>query len=149
MDSLNLPAFDHKLKQIEGKPYIFDLLRRKYVRLTPEEWVRQHVVHLLTTHYAYPKTLIRTEVSLTLFQTQKRADIVVFDREAQPFLVVECKAPQVTLTPTVFDQVDRYNHVHRAPYFVVTNGLVHYCCQVNHQDQTLNFLDDFPMFLGA
>ncbi len=146
MHDLNLPSFGHKLKQIGGKPYIFDLLRRKYVRLTPEEWVRQHVVHLLIDHYQYPKALIRTEVSLTLFDTQKRADIVVFDRSAQPFLLVECKAPQVALAQTVFDQVARYNHVHRAPYFVVTNGLVHYCCAVDHDSQAIDFLDDFPVF---
>jgi hypothetical protein len=146
MDDLNLPAFGHKLKEIGGKPYIFDLIRRKYVRLTPEEWVRQHVVHLLIGHYQYPRSLIRTEVSLTLFETQKRADIVVFDRAMQPFLLVECKAPQVILAQTVFDQVARYNHVHRAPFFVVTNGLTHYCCAVDHATQTVDFLDDFPVF---
>jgi hypothetical protein len=147
VDDLNLPPFDHKLKQIGGKPHIFDSLRRKYVRLTPEEWVRQHVVHLLIGHCQYPKALIRTEVALTLFETQKRADIVVFDRAAQPFLLVECKAPSVVLAQTVFDQVTRYNHVHRAPYFVVTNGLTHYCCRVDHDSQTVDFLDDFPAFL--
>ncbi|MBN8821690.1 MULTISPECIES: type I restriction enzyme HsdR N-terminal domain-containing protein [unclassified Spirosoma] len=147
MVPLNLPAFDCKTKQVEGKPYIFDLIRRKYVRLSPEEWVRQHVINLLLTHYAYPKALIKTEGGLTLNQTQKRTDIVVFNREGNPFLLVECKAPHITLTQTVFDQIARYNHVHRAPYLVVSNGLMHYCCSVNHTTAEIAFLDDFPAFV--
>jgi hypothetical protein len=146
MVSLNLPAFEYKTKQVEGKPYIFDLLRRKYVRLSPEEWVRQHIIHLLLTHYAYPKALIRAEGGLVLNQTQKRTDVLVFDRQGQPFLLVECKAPHIPLTQSVFDQIGRYNHVHRAPYVVVSNGLVHYCCCVNHETADVTFLDDFPVF---
>lgn len=146
MVALNLPAFTHKLKQIDGKPYIFDLLRRKYVRITPEEWVRQHVVHLLIGQYQYPKALIKTEGGLVLNQLQKRTDLVVFDRQGQPFLVVECKAPHVSLTQMVFDQVARYNHIHKAPYLFVTNGLTHYCCGINHETAEITFLDDFPAF---
>ena len=146
MVALNLPVFECKTKQVEGKPYIFDLLRRKYVRLSPEEWVRQHIVNLLLTQYAYPKALIRTEGSLTLNKTQKRTDVVAFDREGKPFLVVECKAPHVPLTQAVFDQIARYNHVHRAPYVVISNGLTHYCCCVNHETAEVRFLDDFPAF---
>ena len=147
MVPLNLPAFDYKTKQVEGKPYIFDLIRRKYVRLSPEEWVRQHVINLLLTHYGYPKALIRTEGGLTLNQTQKRTDIVVFDREGNPFLIVECKAPHIAVTQSVFDQITRYNHVHRAPYLVVSNGLMHYCCSVDHATAEIAFMDDFPAFL--
>jgi hypothetical protein len=146
MHALNLPPFGHKLKQIDGKPYIFDLLRRKYVRLTPEEWVRQHVVNLLIEVCQYPKALIRAEGALALFETRKRTDIVVFDRNGQPFLVVECKAAHITLGQDVFDQVTRYNHVHRAPYVVITNGLTHYCCAIDHDTQTVSYLDDFPAF---
>lgn len=146
MLDLNLPPFDCKTKEIEGKAYIFDLLRRKYVRLSPEEWVRQHVVNLLLTHYAYPKALIRSEGGLTLNQTKKRTDLVVFDRQGQPFLIVECKAPHVPLSQAVFDQVARYNHVHRAPYLVISNGLVHYCCSVDHETNNIAFMDDFPAY---
>lgn len=146
MDALNLPAFAHKTKQVGGKPYIFDLLRRKYVRLSPEEWVRQHIVNLLLTHYAYPKALIRSEGGLLLNQTQKRTDVVVFDRAGEPFLLVECKAPHIVLTQGVFDQIARYNHVHKAPYIVISNGLTHYCCCVNHTTADVQFMDDFPAF---
>jgi hypothetical protein len=147
MVALNLPPFDCKIKQVEGKPYIFDSLRRKYVRLSPEEWVRQHIVNLLLTHYAYPKALIRAEGGLILNQTQKRTDVVVFDRQGQPFLVVECKAPHIPLTQSVFDQIARYNHVHKAPYLVISNGLTHYCCGIDHTTADIQFLDDFPAFL--
>ncbi len=149
MDALNLPAFAHKLKQIDGKPYIFDLLRRKYVRITPEEWVRQHVVHLLINHYQYPRSLIKTEGGLVLNTLQKRTDLVVFDRSGQPFLVVECKAPHVALSQAVFDQIARYNHVHKAPYLFVTNGLTHYCCGIDPETTSLTFLDDFPAYSPA
>jgi hypothetical protein len=143
---LNLPPFDHKTKEVDGKAYIFDLLRRKYVRLSPEEWVRQHIVNLLLTHYTYPKALIRAEAGLTLNQTLKRTDVVVFDREGKPFLLVECKAPHIPLTQSVFDQIARYNHIHRAPYLVISNGITHYCCCVNHDTAELEFMDDFPAF---
>ncbi|MGM9512031.1 type I restriction enzyme HsdR N-terminal domain-containing protein [Larkinella sp. GY13] len=146
MESLNLPVFDYNTKQIEGKPYIFDVLRKKYVLITPEEWVRQHVVHLLLNQYGYPKSLIRTEGGLKLNQLRKRTDILVFDRLGKPFLLVECKAPQVTVTQQVFDQIGRYNHIHQAPYIVVTNGLTHFCCCVDYQLQTVDFLDDLPRF---
>lgn len=148
MDALNLPEFDCKLTQIDGKRYVFDLLRRKYVRLTPEEWVRQHVINLLVEHYRYPKSLIRSEGGLSLNATQKRTDLLAFTRDGKPFLLVECKAAHVDLNQGVFDQATRYNHVHKAPYVVVTNGLTHYCCQVCHQTATVSFLDDFPFFQG-
>ncbi|WP_128547518.1 type I restriction enzyme HsdR N-terminal domain-containing protein [Larkinella soli] len=146
MTSLNLPVFDYKIKQVEGKPYIFDVLRKKYVRMTPEEWVRQHVVHLLINQYEYPKALIRGEGGMTLNQLQKRTDLLVYDRSGKPYLLVECKAPTVALTQQVFDQVARYNHVHQAPYLVVTNGLVHFCCCVDHAEGTVRFLQDLPRF---
>lgn len=148
MDVLNLPEFDCKLTEINGKPYIFDLLRRKHVRLTPEEWVRQHVVNLLINHYQYPKTLIRSEGGVILNATQKRTDLLAFTRAGKPFLLVECKASHVPLTQAVFDQAARYNHVHQAPYLVITNGLTHYCCAVCHETTNITFLDDFPVFIG-
>ncbi|WP_266368189.1 type I restriction enzyme HsdR N-terminal domain-containing protein [Tellurirhabdus rosea] len=149
MVSLNLPEFEHKIKQIEGKAYIFDVLRKKYVRITPEEWVRQHVVHLLISQYGYPKPLLRAEGGLTLNSLQKRTDVMAFDREGRPFLLVECKAPHIPLTQQVFDQAARYNHVHRAPYLLVTNGMIHYCCRIDPESGTTEFLADFPKFFDA
>ena len=146
MDALNLPEFDCKLTEIDGKPYIFDVLRRKHVRLTPEEWVRQHVVNLLVSHYQYPRTLIRAEGGVVLNATQKRTDLLTFRRDGSPYLLVECKASTVALTQAVFDQVARYNFVHKAPFLVITNGLTHYCCQLCHQTATITFLADFPHF---
>jgi Type I restriction enzyme R protein N terminus (HSDR_N) len=149
MTSLNLPTFDHQLTEQGGKSYIFDVLRRKYVRLTPEEWVRQHLIHLLINNYQYPKSLMHCEGGLTLNQTQKRTDLVIFDRAGQPFLVAECKAPTVAISQAVFDQVERYNHVHQAPYWIVSNGLDHFCAAINQETAEWRFLDDFPAYLGA
>lgn len=146
MKTLNLPGFDHKIKQIEGKAYIFDVLRKKYVRITPEEWVRQHVIHLLINQYSYPKALIRTEGGLLLNQLQKRTDILVYNRSGEPFLLVECKAPHIPLKQQVFDQIARYNQVHKAPYLVVTNGLTHFCCCVDSQSAQITFLADLPAY---
>lgn len=146
MQALNLPPFAHKITEVAGKAYIFDSLRRKYVRLSPEEWVRQHLIHLLIGHYQYPKALIRTEGGLTLNQTRKRTDILVYTRAGEPFLLVECKAPDIPLTQRVFDQLARYNHIHRAPYVVVSNGLTHFCCQLDHSSGRITYLDDFPTY---
>ncbi|OIN59364.1 type I restriction enzyme HsdR N-terminal domain-containing protein [Arsenicibacter rosenii] len=146
MYDINLPSFDCKLKQIDGKPYIFDQLRRKHIRLTPEEWVRQHVINLLVNHYRYPKTLIRCEGGLTLNKLQKRTDLVTFDRQGKPFLLVECKAPHIALTQSVFDQIGRYNLIHKAPFLVITNGNTHYCCAIDFDTDAVSYLDDFPAF---
>ncbi|WP_234735844.1 type I restriction enzyme HsdR N-terminal domain-containing protein [Tellurirhabdus bombi] len=146
METLNLPEFDHKIKQIEGKAYIFDVLRKKYVRITPEEWVRQHVIHLLINQYRYPKALIRTEGGLVLNQMQKRTDLLVYNRSGEPFLLVECKAPHIPLKQQVFDQISRYNQVHKAPYLVVTNGLTHFCCCIDAQSAQFTFMADLPAY---
>lgn len=146
MYDINLPSFDCKLKQIDGKPYIFDQLRRKHIRLTPEEWVRQHVINLLISHYRYPKALIRCEGGLMLNKLQKRTDLVTFDRQGNPFLLVECKAPHIPINQAVFDQIGRYNLIHKAPFLVITNGNVHYCCAIDFETNAITYLDDFPAF---
>ncbi len=126
MVELNLPPFAYKVTKIDGKPFIFDVIRRKYVMITPEEWVRQHVFHWLTGEHQYPKSLIRIETGMHYNQLLKRTDIVVYDREGSPFLLVECKAPHIKLTDNVFDQAIRYNAVLKAKYILVTNGLEHF-----------------------
>ncbi|MDI9866936.1 type I restriction enzyme HsdR N-terminal domain-containing protein [Flectobacillus sp. DC10W] len=146
MELLNLPTFDYKLQKKDGKLYIFDQLRKKYLFLTPEEWVRQHFVNYLIVHLAYPKSLIKLESGLSYNNVQKRTDIQVFDRMGQLFMVIECKAPYVPLTQAVFEQVAQYNHTLRSPYVVITNGMSQYCCQTNWDTFQINFLENLPLF---
>ncbi|MCP4521311.1 MAG: type I restriction enzyme HsdR N-terminal domain-containing protein [Cytophagales bacterium] len=143
---LNLPSFDYQLKKIDDKVCIFDIIRKKYLVLTPEEWVRQNFLHFLISKYQYPKSLITTERGLAYNQLQKRTDIVIYDRNGKPFLVVECKAPDVPINQKTFNQVSVYNQVHKAPYICVTNGMVHYCCEINHENNNFSFLKDLPQF---
>ncbi|MCU0340885.1 MAG: type I restriction enzyme HsdR N-terminal domain-containing protein [Spirosomaceae bacterium] len=126
MQSLNLPPFGYKFTEIDGKPHIFDVIRRKYIFLTPEEWVRQHVLHWLIQYAQYPKSLIKIESGLKYNRLAQRTDMVVYDRAAAPFLLVECKAPDVSLSQDVLAQALRYNAVLKAPYLLITNGLSHF-----------------------
>ncbi|MCY7352982.1 MAG: type I restriction enzyme HsdR N-terminal domain-containing protein [Cytophagaceae bacterium] len=142
---LTLPAFECKLTEIAGKPHIYCLVRRKHLVLTPEEWVRQHFINLLSTRYEYPLALMRIEGGLRLNRLAKRTDLVVYDREGRPFLVLECKAPTVRLTPAVLEQAARYNHVLQAPYLAVSNGMDHFCFQVSAEG--LKRMGDLPIFL--
>src|SRR4051812_7298038 len=132
MIALNLPEFEYKIREIEGKLYIFDVLRRKYVFLTPEEWVRQHFVHLLINEYQYPKSLLKNEGGLTYNRLTKRTDIVVYDREGKPFMVIECKGANIPISQSTFEQAAQYNHTLKAPYLTVTNGLQYYCVAIDH-----------------
>lgn len=142
---LTLPAFGCKLTEIAGKPHIHCLLRRKLLVLTPEEWVRQHFINLLTTRYAYPLALMRIEGGLRLNCLAKRTDLIVYDRNGHPFLVLECKAPTIRLTPAVLEQAARYNHVVQAPYLAVSNGINHICFRASAAG--LERLGDLPEFL--
>lgn len=146
MLALNLPPFQPKIELREGKRFIFDVLRRQYVALTPEEWVRQHFVHLLIDHKGYPGALMANEVLLRLNTTKKRCDTVVYDRNLAPRMILEYKAPHVNITQDVFNQVGRYNLVLRVDYLVVSNGLKHYCCKMDYERQTCDFLPDIPHY---
>ena len=144
MQALNLPPADLRLSQREGQTAVFDPLRRRYVRLTPEEWVRQHFVHYLIHHKGYPEGLLANEVSLSLNQTAKRCDTVLYDQHAHPRMIVEYKAPTVPLTQKVFDQIYRYNTVLRVEWLIVSNGLQHVVCHLNLQKGTCEFLPQVP-----
>lgn len=146
MLELSLPAFEYKVKRQSGAVMIFDVIRKKYVVLTPEEWVRQHVVHYLTEVKNYPAALVAVEREIDLYGLRRRYDIVVFDRGGRPWMVVECKAPSVELTQHVFDQAFRYNIALAAPYVAVTNGIKHYCGKIGSVCG-FAFLDDFPGYL--
>ena len=146
MLSLNLPAYSHKIVSKEGKNYIFDTLRKKYVALTPEEWVRQHFVHFLTEHKGYPGGLLANEIQIVLNGTKKRCDTVLYGRDLQPRMIVEYKAPEVEITQAVFDQITRYNMVLRVRYLIVTNGIRHYCCFIDYASKACRFLPDIPFY---
>ena len=131
MLSLNLPSATLKIADKDGKRYILDILRKRYVALTPEEWVRQHFVHYLINHMGYPSGLLANEVSIKLNGTSKRCDTVLYSTSLSPRMIVEYKAPVVNITQEVFNQISRYNIVLRVDYLIVTNGITHYCCKVD------------------
>ncbi len=146
MTPLNLPAFEVKVKKSEGKVFIFDSVRKKYVVLTPEEWVRQHVVNYLVNHRYYPKPLFRIEGSLSYNALQKRSDILIYDRAGRPWMLIECKSSSVKLTQRAFNQAAIYNMTVGARFVAVSNGLVHYCCAAPRPGETATFLEEFPEF---
>lgn len=144
MLSLNLPAFDTKITNREGKNVIFDVIRKRYVALTPEEWVRQHFVNYLITHKGFPQMLMANEVNLNLNGTKKRCDTVLYKRDLSARMIIEYKAPHIEITQQVFDQITRYNMVLKVDYLIVSNGLQHYCCLIDYVNQSYTFLKDIP-----
>ena len=144
MLSLNLPAFDIKIAQKEGKNIIFDVLRRRYVALTPEEWVRQHFVNFLVGHKGYPPALLANEVELRAGDKKLRCDSVLYDKTARPVMIIEYKAPTIALTQRVFDQISAYNMLLHVDYLIVSNGLLHYCCRMDYGNNAYTFLTDIP-----
>ena len=146
MFKLNLPLYTPALKKEEGKVWIFDIIRKKHIVLTPEEWVRQHFVHYMINDLKYPKSLFRIEGSLTYNKLQKRSDILVRDREGKPWMLVECKSPSIKLTQRAFNQIAVYNMTVGAKFIAVTNGMVHYCCEAAKVGEEAKFLDEFPSF---
>jgi hypothetical protein len=146
MTALNLPPFEHKLKKAEGKFWIFDVLRKKYMVLTPEEWVRQHFVHYLMTELKYPRSLIKVEGGLSYNQLQKRSDIVVFDRAGKPWMLIECKSPDETVGDNTLRQASVYNKTLGANYLVVTNGLKHLCYRIHWTESRTEALSVLPAF---
>lgn len=144
MKELNLPAYEHSIREQGGKTEIFDSLRRKYVSLTPEEWVRQNFIQYLVNEKHYPLTLLAIEKQFKLYRMQKRADIVVYSRSGNPLLIVECKAPQVGITQSTFDQIVNYNMNFKVRYLIITNGLTHYCCIVDWHKNEYTFLETIP-----
>ena len=146
MLSLNLPPYATKVAVRDGKNTIWDIIRRKYVALTPEEWVRQHFVHFLVEHKGYPASLLANEVALTLNGTSRRCDTVLYDRTLSPRMIIEYKAPHIPITQKVFDQICRYNLVFRVDYLIVSNGLSHYCCRMDYAHRSYQFLQDVPSY---
>ena len=146
MQALNFSDYDFRFKNSENKVYIFDVIRKKFVVLQPEEWVRQHVVHYLILQKKYPKSLINVEKQLTIGTIKKRYDIVVFEPNGSIALLVECKAPTIKINQHVFDQTARYNMKLNATYLMVTNGLDHYYCKMDYDEEKYRFLQAIPDF---
>ena len=143
---LNLPSYSAKIQKRNGKNVIFDTLRQKFVALTPEEWVRQHFIHLLTDHKGYPKGLLANEIQLALNGTKKRCDTVLFNKDLSARMIVEYKAPNIEITQAVFDQITRYNMVLKVEYLIVSNGIRHYCCRIDYNTMKYTFLPDIPSY---
>ena len=146
MLSLNLPTFAAKVKEKDGKHVIFDPVRRKFVALTPEEWVRQHFVNYLISDKGYPKELLANEVPLKLNGTSKRCDTVAYNRFLTPLMIVEYKAPHIEITSSVFDQIVRYNMVLHVRYLAVINGISHFCSKIDYENLTYSFLEGIPEY---
>ncbi len=144
MIRLNLPQYPFRIKSKENKLYIFDRNRKKEVLLTDEEWVRQHFVEYLVNDKDYPRSLIAVEKQCTVENMTKRTDIMVFDRKGEAEIIVECKAPHVKISQSTFDQIARYNLQMKANYLIVTNGLEHFICQMDHEAREYKFLKDIP-----
>lgn len=144
MIQLNLPDYPIRLSGTQEHPSIFDILRRTYVALTPEEWVRQHFIHFLINQKNYPATLLANEIKLQVGNKTLRADSVLYDRELRPRMIVEYKAPHIPITQKVFDQISTYNMLLHVDYLVVSNGLQHYCCKMDYDNQKYLFLEDIP-----
>ena len=146
MLELNLPPYEKKITKKDDKPFILDVIRRQYVALTPEEWVRQNFVHFLIEYKGYPQSLMANEVQLKLNGMSRRCDTVVYDRTLRPRVIVEYKAPSVSITQKVFEQICRYNMVLQVDYLIVSNGLPHYCCRIDYPTRSYTFLQEIPEY---
>ena len=144
MQSLNFPEYTFKIRETEKNPQIFDPFRRKYVALTPEEWVRQHLVHYLIHEKGVPRSLISVEKSIRVNRLAKRMDAVVFSRQGTPLMLIECKAPSVQVSQATFDQAARYNLSLNVNYLLISNGIEHFCCRMDHAGKKYEFLQGIP-----
>lgn len=146
MEKLNLPPYSINAKQQNGRMVILDNQRRKFVTLTPEEWVRQHFTNYLINHLGYPAPLIANEISLQCGNKQLRCDGVLFDSHGNARMLMEYKAPSVNITQKTFNQIAAYNMLLHVDYLIVSNGMKHYCCKINYEDGTYTFLDHIPEY---
>ncbi len=144
MYRLNLPQFGIKIGGDASRPTIFDVLRRKHVALTPEEWVRQHFIHFLINHKGYPAAYLANEVELRIGTKKMRCDSVLYNNVLQPRMIIEYKAPTVALQQKVFDQISTYNMLLHVDYLIVSNGLQHYCCKMDYDRRSYSFMPDIP-----
>ncbi len=147
MEKLNLPEIAARTRPGKsGKQEIFDEIRKKFVRLTPEEWVRQHFLHFMVHQLGFPASLIVVEAAIKYNSMPKRFDILAYRTDGKPCLVVECKGPEIEITQAVFDQVAMYNMTLTVDYLAVTNGISTYSCSIDHEKRSYSFLKEMPAF---
>ena len=146
MPQLNLPNATLKTKLVGGTTQVFDAVRKKYLVLTPEEWVRQHFIHYLNSEKKYPLGLMGVEQMVKYNEQSTRADIVLYTSEGNPNMIVECKAPKVKITQDTFNQIAKYNFKLRVDFLVVTNGMQHFCCAMDYENNKITFLEEIPHF---
>lgn len=146
MDKLIFPPFDFRIKKINGKNSIFDIIRKKYIFLTPEEWIRQHLIHFLINQMKYPKSLFSVEDGMKVNKMIKRSDVVIYNRSGEIFLVIECKSAKVKLNQKTMNQLSVYNQHYKANYLALTNGLQVYICKMDYNSKNFEFLNQFPDF---
>ena len=143
---LNLPNAELKTKLVEGTTQVFDAVRKKYLVLTPEEWVRQHFIHYLNKEKNYPLGLMGVEQMVKYNGMQTRADIVLYTADGKPNVIVECKAHNVKITQDAFNQIAKYNFKLKVEFLVVTNGMQHFCCKMDYENNKITFLEEVPAF---
>ncbi len=148
MKRLNLPTYSFNIKLIEQRKHIFDFIRKKFVLLTPEEWVRQNFLRYLVDEKKYPASLIAVEKEFKLNKLSKRSDAVVYNKAGKPFLIIEFKAPEVKINQKVFDQIARYNMKFKVGYLIVSNGMEHYCCKIDYLNNSYVFLKEIPDYFN-
>lgn len=146
MNELNLPPFDYRIRGSREAPEVYDFLRRRYVALTPEEWVRQHFTHWLVEQKGYPQGLLGNEIALKCGEKTLRCDSILYDKVAKPLMIIEYKAPNVALSQRVFDQISTYNLLLHVDYLTVSNGMEHLCCRMNYEQQRYEFLQEIPNY---
>ena len=146
MEQLNFPTYEFRISEKEGQKYIFDDIRKKHVKLTPEEWVRQNTIKYLIHEKNYPAQLIAVEQAIKVNQNSRRCDIVLYNNSAQPQMIVECKAPGIKISQKTFDQIATYNILLHVDYLFVTNGLEHFCSKMDYNNNSYKFLKDIPPY---
>jgi len=146
--TINFAKYNFRIKKERESQFIFDIIRKKFVALTPEEWVRQHWIHYLIDEAKFPRSLIAVEMNIMVNDLSKRCDIVVYNREGKPFLIVECKSPDIKISQKVFDQIARYNLTLQVKYLIVSNGKQHFACEIDFEKRKYAFIEKTPAFLS-
>jgi len=148
MIKLNLPEYSFNIRNLETTPEIFDSIRKKYVALSPEEWVRQNFVKYLIKEKNYPKSLLAIEKEITVNRLKKRCDVVIYNRDLKPIVIVECKSPSIKINQASFDQAARYNLSLNVKYIIITNGINHYCCAIDEENKSYSFVEGIPNYIN-